>query len=180
MSEDKNKDQKINNIICVIVTCLAALFIIFCINGCLDEFKKAAIRGENTEIKTEEEHEDFTLEALSGKNETKTTGSIHGSFLLIGGSIDGEVTTEKKMTIRYMVRTKYGCQYQSTIWDSSVYIDEYISDNEKPIMRKVYTKEVKYVYGKKEDEWYRRLVRTIFIVPKGSIVKDYKLNIFKN
>ena len=122
---------------------------------------------EHTEIS-------YPLVTLNGKTFKSTKGKITGSFFLIMGSMNGNIETNQNYILRYMYKDKYGAKIetQTVTNNSNIRIKEIDGNQAKMIILKKY-----YSNGTGQEACTETEIMKIFEVPKGTIYKEYNVNL---
>jgi hypothetical protein len=113
--------------------------------------------------------EEYKLEALINKTVSKEYSS--GSMFLFIGSFYSEKT--QKYFIRYAYSDNIGTRIKEIELSDSIYIKE---DNSRiPVIRIIYAN----ISSKLTPRQNKNYLRTEFIVPKGTIIRDFNVDLNK-
>lgn len=118
------------------------------------------------------------LEALVGRTESEIHGRMGGSYFLFMGGISGSINSENNYILKYAMRDQYGVQLKTEKIenDSLVRINEVNSPEAK--LTTIY-KTRWYRKAFEETDCHADIKMKIFEVPKGTIKKEYNIDLNK-
>ncbi len=116
------------------------------------------------------------LKALIGKTESEIHGSMGGSYFLFMGGVSGSIDSENNYILKYAVQDDYGVQLKTEKInnDSNIRIKE-VDSSEAKLTTIYYNQYLNYG----NPQCQPMIKMKIFEIPKGSIKKEYNIDLTK-